>query len=64
LGIDYSMTKKPSRLTPDDPEQSRRFIEIAEAHKADKRVPLKDAIKKLASHQRETPKVERSTRKG
>jgi hypothetical protein len=48
----------------DDPEQSRRFIEIAEAHKADRRVPLKDAIKTLASHRREPPKAERPARKG
>ncbi len=46
----------------DDPEQSRRFIEIAEAHKATKPGPLKEAVKKLAPHGREARKTKESSR--
>lgn len=43
----------------DDPEQSRRFIEIAEANCADKDV-LKEAVRKLAPHRPTIPKAKRS----
>lgn len=48
-------------MTPkqDDPDQSRRFLEIAKAHKANKQVPLKEAVKKLALH---ATKPKRSTK--
>jgi len=45
----------------DDPEQSRRFVEIAEANHADKDV-LKEAVKKLAPHRSEPPKTKRSAK--
>jgi hypothetical protein len=47
------MTLKPKQ---DDPEQSRRFIEIAEAQKATNSDALKEAVKKLAASRREPPK--------
>ena len=52
----------PSKPVPksDDPEQSRRFIEIAEAHKATKGGALKEAVKKLAPHGRENPDTARA----
>lgn len=49
----YTEAMKPKQ---DDPEQSRRFIEIAEANKATKSDALKKAVKKLAVHPREAPK--------
>ncbi len=51
-------------MTPkqDDPEQSRRFLEIAKAHKATKPGALKEAVKKLAPHGREPPKTKRSAK--
>jgi len=40
-----------SKIKQDDPEQSRRFLEIAEAERADKDV-LAAAVKRLAPHRR------------
>lgn len=51
----------PAVSKEDDPDQSRRFIEIAEAEGADKDV-LKEAVKKLAPHRREPPKTKRSAK--
>jgi hypothetical protein len=42
------MTKKPERK-PDDPEQSKRFIDTAKEHGADDPKALDRAFKKVAS---------------
>ena len=51
-----------SKIKQDDPEQSRRFLEIAEANGAEKDV-LKEAVKKLAPHHTRMPtKAKKDTR--
>lgn len=46
----------------DDPEQSRRFLEIAKANKGTRGDVLKEAVKKLAAHGREPLKTKRSAK--
>ncbi len=50
----------PPKNKQDDPEQSRRFIEMAQEHGADGSTEALDrAVKKLASHGRKVPKPKR-----
>ena len=44
-----------SKINQDDPDQSRRFLDIANANRAEKEV-LKGAVKKIAAHPRKAPK--------
>jgi len=47
------MTRKPTK--PDDPEQSKRFIETAEEVEADDEEALERAFKKIAPQKRSEP---------
>jgi hypothetical protein len=54
----FDMPSKPKR---DDPEQSRRFVELAEEREAQFIRPALDrAVKKIAMHGRKEPKPRRS----
>ena len=53
------MTKK-SDLKPDDPEQSKRFIETAKEHGADDAKALDRAFKKIAVNRPPHPSPEPS----
>jgi hypothetical protein len=49
----HDMTQKP-RPKPDDPEQSKRFIETAEETGADDEKALERAFKRIAPRRRES----------
>lgn len=51
-----------SKLKKDDPEQSRRFVEIAEANLAERDV-LKEAVKKIAAQPRAKEPLPKRARK-
>ena len=52
------MPRKPTK--PDDPEQSKRFIETAEQVEADDKEALERAFKKIAPVRRSPQKAEGS----
>jgi hypothetical protein len=55
----------PNKPKHDDPEQSRRFIELAQEREAQFIRPALDrAVKKIAMQERKEPKPKRSKPKG
>jgi hypothetical protein len=56
------MTRKLAKRSPDDPEQSKRFLEAAKkAEASNDPKALERALKKIAPHQKSPP---RSNREG